>query len=151
MQTDFDAEKEADTIEQLAKKRFNDDQSGKPDTAAVRLCKEWLSLNQTQRDQVASVLEKKYSQEPDLWTKWFSNDKAMPKASSIYDEFGNVVGLEFNFSLSKLRCPGAIKIKDTGTAIEEQHYTDKDSFAFGLFSSSDWLPEYSLSKSAKKQ
>ena len=107
----FDATREADKLEQLAKSRML--APGDAHGLDYRLCDEWGSLSQEERDAVAKKLVDKYD-------SWLPDD--LPVPSPIHDQHGNVVGIEFKAgALDFASGPGRVKVeadKETGKVHE---------------------------------
>jgi len=84
----FDAKKEADTLENLAKERID---TGKSDDHAAnnKLANEWLSLNPEQRAQVGKELVSKYDN---------SDWNSLPRPHMQYDAKGECIGIDFTAS-----------------------------------------------------
>jgi hypothetical protein len=61
MANEFDAAKEADKMEKLAKDRMHEDDPEKGKEIGKQLCEEWLSMDQQQRNAVAEQLNQKYN------------------------------------------------------------------------------------------
>jgi len=61
MPNEFDAGKEADKMEKLAKDRLHEDDPEKGKDIGKQLCEEWLSMDKAQRNAVAEQLNQKYN------------------------------------------------------------------------------------------
>jgi len=87
MSNEFDAGKEADKIQQLAKEAIDESRPLHQDQALRKLEEEYLSLDQSQRKAVALALEDRNG--------WFST---LPSPSVVVDGQGNVTSITFDRS-----------------------------------------------------
>src|SRR5215470_15843095 len=117
MAGDFDAGKEADKVEQLAKERLDESDADKGKEAAKRLCEEWLSLDQSQRNAVADQLKQKYDNSK-------LDTLPIPKVELTFG--GDVREIDFMASTLDLSSgPSELRLYDT-RPIEASGYVRED-------------------------
>ena len=90
MANEFDAGREADKMEQLAKDRLHEEDPERGKDIGKQLCEEWLSMDQGQRNAVAKQLNEKYNN--DDW-----NTLPVPEVLIDYTN-GDAWGVRFRAS-----------------------------------------------------
>jgi len=81
MSDKFDAGKEAEYMEQLARERLDESNPDKGKDISRKLCEEWLALSQSERNAVASQLEERFANRfpnkdplPDIYINYQNGD-----------------------------------------------------------------------------
>jgi|SRR5215471_7955223 len=123
MAGEFDASKEADKVEQLAKERLDESDPDKGKEAAKRLCDEWLSMDQSQRNAVADQLQHKYAN-----SSW--DTLPVPTVQKTFK--GDVTEIDFMAStLDWSSGPGELHLYDR-RPIEPSGFVREDSESIGI-------------------